>query len=95
MDFNESIDLSFDVYFAVNEFTLDASFDDDFNTGNTFFTDLLYTVGSLCGENSKTRARNVMLPFIENRLAEVGHWLHRSEKLVSSELTKILLIISV
>jgi hypothetical protein len=80
MDFDEGIDLSFDVYFAVNEFTLDASFDDDFNTGNTFFTDLLSTVGDLYGENSKTRARSVMLPVIQNRLAEVGHWLGRSEE---------------
>jgi hypothetical protein len=80
MDFDEGIDLSFDVYFAVIEFTLDASFDDDFNTGNTFFTDLLSAVGDLYGENSKTRARSVMLPVIQNRLAEVGHWLGRSEE---------------
>jgi hypothetical protein len=55
MDFDEGIDLSFDVYFAVDELTLDASLDDDFNIDNTFFTDLLYTVGDLYGENSKAR----------------------------------------
>jgi hypothetical protein len=57
MDFEEGIELSFDVYFAVIEFTLDASFDDDFNTGNTFFTDLLSTVGDLYAENSKTHLK--------------------------------------
>jgi hypothetical protein len=59
---------------------LDASFDDDFNISNTFFTDLLSTVGDLYGENSKTPARSVMLPVIQNRLAEVGHWIDRSEQ---------------
>jgi hypothetical protein len=37
-------------------------------------------VGDLYGENSKTRARSVMLPVIQNRLAEVGHWLGRLEE---------------
>jgi hypothetical protein len=41
---------------------------------------LLSTVGDLYGENSKTRARSVVLPVIQNRLAEVGHWLDRSEQ---------------
>jgi hypothetical protein len=80
MDFDEGIDLAFDVDFVGNEFAMDEAYDDYFNVGNAFFNDLLSSIEDLYGENNRTLVRSVMLPLIRNKLAEVGQWLRQSEQ---------------
>jgi hypothetical protein len=53
MDFDEGIDLAFDVDFVGNEFAMDKAYDDDFNVGNAFFNDLLSSIENLYGETTE------------------------------------------